>query len=133
MRILIDTNIVVSAALFPDGRVSSLLKEVIEKHEICICTFSIDELLCVVKKKFKHKKSDVDEFLKRLSYELVYTPLVLEADMNISIRDPDDYPVLHSAIHADVDVLLSGDDDFSDVKCERPVILSPSAFREKYL
>jgi putative PIN family toxin of toxin-antitoxin system len=133
MRILIDTNIIISAALFPNGRVSALLKELIQRHDLCICSFSIDELHRVIEKKFKHKKSEADEFLKELSYELVYTPLFLNKNKAIFIRDPDDYPVLLSAINADVDVLLSGDNDFSGVACERPEVLSPSAFRDRYL
>ena len=44
MRIMIDTNIIVSAMLFRSGGISSLLKEIALKYEICICTFSIDEL-----------------------------------------------------------------------------------------
>ena len=133
MRILIDTNIIVSAALFPNGRVSDMIKQLVRRYDLCICTFSLDELFIVVNRKFKHKKNDVDEFLRELSYELIYTPLELEKDKAPEIRDENDYPIMLSAINADVDVLISGDNDFSVVECERPIIMSPAEFREKHL
>ena len=48
------------------------------------------------------------------------------------IRDADDEKVLYSAIISDVDILLTGDKDFSDVDIERPEILTPHEFLEKY-
>jgi len=48
------------------------------------------------------------------------------------IRDIDDYPVLYSAIIEDVDLFVTGDDDFDDVEIEKPEIITPSDFLEKY-
>ena len=41
--------------------------------------------------------------------------------------------MLYSAISADVDILITGDKDFSAVEVEKPEILTPSQFNEKYL
>lgn len=49
-----------------------------------------------------------------------------------SIRDPADYPVLYSAIVEDVDVLISGDKDFAEVEVDKPEIVTPAEFIEKY-
>ncbi|MEN3004584.1 hypothetical protein [Dehalobacterium formicoaceticum] len=49
------------------------------------------------------------------------------------IRDKMDYPVLNTAIIEDVDILVTGDKDFSDVEIEKPEILTPSEFAEKYI
>ena len=43
-----------------------------------------------------------------------------------------DYPVLYTAIHEDVDILISGDKDFAEIYLERPEILTPAQFMEKY-
>jgi predicted nucleic acid-binding protein len=40
--------------------------------------------------------------------------------------------VLHSAIIADVDVLITGDKDFENIEIERPEIMTPKKFLEKY-
>lgn len=133
MRVMVDTNIIISAALFPDRRIAAMLKEIMWRYELYICTFSLDELFIVVDRKFKHKKDEIDEFFRQLSYSLIYTPTSFRKEELPAIRDDNDYPVLVSAINEDIDVLISGDKDFSCVECERPEIMAPSAFWEKYL
>jgi len=49
-----------------------------------------------------------------------------------NIRDIKDYPVLYSAIIEDVDLFVTGDNDFDDVDIEKPTIITPSEFLEKY-
>ena len=49
------------------------------------------------------------------------------------IRDEKDYPVLYTAIAEDVDILITGDKDFSEVSIERPDILTPAEFIEQYV
>jgi predicted nucleic acid-binding protein len=130
---MVDTNILVSAALFRDGAVSATLKEIMSRYELCVCTFSLEELLIVFERKFKNKRDDLDEFLRELSFDLVYSPQKIDKTRIPPIRDEKDYPILASAIDADIDVLVSGDKDFYCVDCERPEILPPSRFRDLYL
>jgi predicted nucleic acid-binding protein len=47
------------------------------------------------------------------------------------IRDEKDKPVLAAAIIADVDIIVSGDYDFSAINIERPEILSPAQLLER--
>ena len=65
-------------------------------------------------------------------FEYVYTPSKLESGL-FDIRDAKDYPVLYTAIIEDGDVLVTGDKDFSYIDVEKPEILSPSQFMEKFL
>ena len=133
MRVMVDTNILVSAALFRDGSVSAVLKEIMSRHDLCICTFSLEELFIVFERKFRNKRGDLDEFLRELSFDLVYSPHKIDKTKISPVRDEKDYPILASAMDADIDVLVSGDKDFSCVDCERPEILTPSRFKELYL
>ena len=66
-----------------------------------------------------------------MSYELVYTPAEMKAGL-FEIRDEKDYPVLYTAIVEDVDILITGDKDFSEIAMARPEILTPAAFTERY-
>jgi putative PIN family toxin of toxin-antitoxin system len=132
MRILIDTNIALSAILSPDGRTADALKSAIRyEHIICLCTCSIDELRLVVKRKFPGKMRALELFLSEFSYELLFTPDILPQNLP-SIRDVNDLPILASAIMGDVDLLLTGDKDFEAVDVERPAILSPTKFMELF-
>lgn len=67
-----------------------------------------------------------------MSYEYVYTPEFVDPDL-FQIRDMKDYPVLYTAIIEDVDVLITGDKDFSDIELDRPKIMTPGEFTEKIL
>ena len=69
--------------------------------------------------------------LSTMSYELVYTPQIMDQSL-FEIRDPKDYPVLYTAILEDVDVLISGDIDFSEIRVERPEIYTPAEFMRQY-
>jgi putative PIN family toxin of toxin-antitoxin system len=130
---MVDTNILVSAALFRNGSVSSILRETMSRYDLCICTFSLEELFAVFDRKFKHKRGDLNEFLRELSYELIYSPLEIEKNGLPPIRDEKDYPILMSAMGADIDVLVSGDKDFLYLNCDHPEILMPFQFKERYL
>ncbi|WP_231702721.1 hypothetical protein [Desulfocucumis palustris] len=69
-------------------------------------------------------------FLLKMSFEMAYTP----TDMSTApkIRDEKDKPVLLSAITADVNVLITGDKDFTGIDVDRPEILTPTEFLDRY-
>jgi len=126
---MIDTNVLVSESLFPKSRLGKAIKPRSDKHTIVLCTTIIDELHTVYNRKFPDKIYALEQFLKEFSFETVYTPNISE---NVpQIRDKKDTPILASAILEDVDILITGDSDFYDVKIDRPEILSPAEFLAK--
>ena len=86
----------------------------------------------VTKRKFIHKLKDLDDFLTDMPYELTYTPAFIEKDKFPAMRDVYDYPILATSIIEDVDILITGDKDFSDVDIEHPEIMTVSEFLAKY-
>lgn len=132
MRIMIDTNIIISAILFPNSMPSRFVEEVTSKHSIVLCSHIIDELHRVFNRKFKDKLLHLEKFLSKFSFELVYTPQDIEKDKYPDIRDIADLPILVSAIVEDVDVIVTGDKDFSDVEIEKPEIITVKEYFERY-
>lgn len=132
MRIMIDTNIIISAILFPISIPSRFIEEVISKHSIVLCSHIIDELHRVFNKKFKNKLLHLEKFLSKFSFEFVYTPQDIEIDKYPDIRDVADLPILVSAIIEDVDVIVTGDKDFFDVEIEKPEIITVKEYFERY-
>lgn len=132
MRIMLDTNVLLSVLLFPGERMNRMMRCIFEEHRLVLSSFVLEELTVVIERKFPAKAKAVDTLLSSMSYELVYTPKEFDNSL-FEIRDPKDYPVLYTAITEDVDVLITGDKDFADVPIERPEILTPSAFMEQYL
>ena len=131
MRIMIDTNVLVSALLFPSERMNKLIYKIVTEHTLVISSYVIEELLQVTRRKFQGKVKAVDQLLSQLPYELVYTPEQHKAGL-FEIRDEADYPVLYTAIVEDVDLFITGDRDFEGLDLERPEILTPSEFLDKY-
>lgn len=131
MKILIDTNVLVSCALFPNARMNHFLYVITVQHNLIVSSYSIQEIHCAIPRKFPQKMSMMESFLQRLRHTIVDVPKknVLGT---IVMRDPKDYPILATAVAKNVDVLITGDRDFDDVELERPEILNIAAFMNKY-
>lgn len=132
LRIMLDTNVLISLILFPSSKLNSMITTIWEQHQLVLSSFVVEELKAVTIRKFPQKLSVVDMLLTQMSFELVYTPSEMEKGL-FEIRDEKDYPVLYTAIIENVDILITGDKDFSDIIIEKPDILTPSEFIEKYV
>ena len=128
---MLDTNVLISAIIFPNERMDSLIYKATIEHQLILSSYIVDELIDVSNRKFSNKKKDIDLFLARIPYELVYTPAEQDPEL-FNIRGADDYPVLYSTLIANVDLFVTGDDDFANVEIEKPEIISPSEFIDKY-
>jgi len=128
---MIDTNVLLSALVFPSVKMNELIYKIVTKHTLVLSSYVIDELLEVTRRKFSGKIEVVDQLLSQLPYELVYTPKNPKPGL-FEIRDEMDYPVLYSAITEGVDLFITGDRDFDDIVLERPEILTPAKFLDLY-
>jgi len=133
MDIMIDTNIIVSAAIFPNERMNRFLDVLSQDHQLFLCSYSLEELERVVKKKWANRIKHIELFLQQLQYTLIRTPSVDILDTSIVIRDEKDYPIIASAIITDVDILITGDKDFKGINLARPEILTILDFTKKYI
>lgn len=128
---MVDTNVLVSLLVFSSMKMNQMMECIFREHQLVLSSYIVEELKDVTKRKFPNKVRVVDALLAKMNYEYVYTPDTLDETL-FEIRDIKDYPVLYTAMLEDVDILVTGDDDFSDVDVEKPEILTPSQFVEKY-
>ena len=133
MKVTLDTNLLISAGIFAGKRTTALTLQIADEHTLVLPNRILDELREVMDIKFPDKKPVLERFLKQLSYEIVYTPTEIDEDLYPKIRDKKDYPILASAIMANVDVFITGDKDFGGLDLERPEIMTISGFAAKYL
>lgn len=131
MRIMLDTNVLISMIFFPGKRFADMLEYITREHTLVLSSFVVEELTAVAERKFPAKRDLIDRFLFQLGYELVYTPHKMEGGL-FEIRDIKDYPVLYTAIVENIDILITGDKDFADVDVEKPDIMTPAEFMERY-
>ena len=132
MRILIDTNVLISAALNPNGIPFQAYKKAASyPNRGLICEQNVDELKRIFNKKFPAKLAALDKFL---SIALVTLELVPVSDEEFGeellVRDINDRPILRAAIKAKADILLTGDKDFLESGIEDPRIMTPAEFIE---
>lgn len=130
MRVMIDTNIIISAALFPHGRVAqALYKAMTFPYEPVLCEYVLDELHRKFQEKFPDKQVEMEAFLFTLqnSVEVVETPDEFTEEEN-KIRDVKDRPILRAALKADIDYFLTGDKDFLESEVTDPRIISVNEF-----
>lgn len=130
MRVLIDTNVLISAAL----NVSSTpylayVKAATYPYHGLICEQNVEELRRIFNKKFPKYLAALDTFLSvaLITLELVPVP-VIENDTEALIRDANDRPILRAAIAANADILLTGDKDFLEAGLDNPLVMTPTQF-----
>lgn len=124
MKILVDTNILISAVLFPHSKPARALIYTAENHEMVLCDQNLTELREVLSKKAPQSLLDAEVLLTELSYELI--PAALHAQK--LIRDAKDQPILNAAILYDVDIILTGDKDFLSLDMKHPKCMTVSQF-----
>ena len=132
MRVMLDTNILVSAFVFKSKKMNKLIYEISKNHKIVICSYTIKELKELMKEKFKVNINELYEFLDNFPFELVYSSTTIPDNKLFEIRDKDDYIILHTAVTNNVDVFITGDKDFDDVNVKKPEIMNTTKFLEKY-
>ena len=130
MRVLIDTNILISAALSSQGTpFQAFVKAVTYPNHGLICEQNIDEMRRIFNRKFPKKIAALEKFLSLalMTLEMVPTPME-KYDSEVQIRDVNDRPILRAAIYAKADVLLTGDKDFLESGIENPKIMTSTEF-----
>lgn len=124
MRILIDTNILISAVLFPHSKPANALIYTAENHELVLCDQNLTELREVLKRKAPQALPDAEVLLTELSYELIpATPYAQKL-----IRDIKDQPILNASMLYNIDIILTGDKDFLSLDIEQPKCMTVAQF-----
>ena len=129
---MLDTNVLISILVFNSKSLKEILVKITDNDTLVLSSYVIEELREVIKRKFPNKTEDLDIFLYNLPFEIYYTPETIINRNFANIRDKKDVPVLYSSIMADVDILITGDKDFEDIDIEKPEILTPAEFLDKY-
>ncbi len=130
IRVMLDTNIFISAALFPKGKVAqAFIKAIQPPFQPFVCDYVIDELHKKFYEKFPDKVTALDAFLFNALEVIkqVRTP-AKEVSAEQKIRDPKDRPILRTAIKEKIDIFLTGDKDFLEAKISNPNIMNATDF-----
>jgi len=125
-RCVLDTNVLVSAALFKQSKPSKLVMDVYQNEILLMSDEVLEELANVLKrKKFNRYISQED---RELFLEVIVNRSVLiESQVKIEVcRDPKDNHILELATSGEADFIITGDQDllvltpFQDIQIVTP-------------
>ena len=129
MKIMLDTNVLISAFVF-NGTAGKLLRLLFDTdHVLYVSEYVEQELKDKLSEKWPNKQQAVYELYKTMNFYFCESAI----EQKGSLRDIKDVPVLSDALYHDVDVILTGDKDFLDAELEKPLIYSPSMMLEYLL
>lgn len=132
-RVVFDTNVLLSALVFRQGRLSWLRLAWQQGHVTPIlCRTTMDELLRVLAyPKFQLAREQMMDLLEDL---LPFAEVVEQPDgatESPRCPDPDDQVFLDLAVSANADALVTGDHDLLDLTAHSALtICTPNALRE---
>jgi len=127
VRVVVDTNVIVSALINPYGAPASVLGLILEeKIELCYDSRMLIEYEQVLKrKKFGFNEVEVNsliDFLKETGN------IVVAIKSNLTIKDPGDLPFLEVASISGADYLITGNSSHFPEKIGTTKVVSPSEF-----
>ena len=122
MRILVDTNVLISAYVY-GGKPRALIHRLLGGEHTMVVTSYIDREF---REKLRQKWPLIMEKILSM-YEMTYFRHLESTDERYGeLRDLKDIPVLSDAIYHRIDVILTGDRDFLEADLKRPIALSVS-------
>ena len=105
MKVFLDTNVLASA-LATRGLCAELFEAVLQSHELLISPPVLKELERVLPTKLGQSRQITAEFIDLLQ---VYATLVHSTNVAVSLPDPDDEPIVASALSGKARVFVTGD------------------------
>lgn len=129
MRVIVDTNVLISAFAF-GGNAEKVLDEVLAQGELIISPFILEELDRVLSLKFEVPKSQTRKIKSLLEHVgvLIHPHTTLPS----ICRDPDDNHILQLAESTDAEFVITGDKDLLVLAhFGQTQIVSPKAFLER--
>ena len=129
---MLDSNVLFSAFYLKDSAIANMVKFIKTNHTIVLCNCIITETKENFLEKYPDKYQKLDEYLDSI-YDELYDLENIDLKKYPNIRDIDDIEILATAIETNVDILITGDTDFHTVYINKPNILTPKQFRDKYI
>jgi len=107
MKVVFDTNIFISALVFPGGQAEKAILRIIEGRDILLLSKEIlDELLTVLSAKFSRDKEEISRVAVILSEMAEWVEPVERIEV---LNDDADNRILECAVSGNADVIVTGD------------------------
>ena len=130
MRIVLDSSVLIAAAISRAGVCAELLQDLLTHHELILSAFIIEELSRKLHDKFNFPESEIKPLARFLStVATTVTPAELPSNV---CRDPLDIPILGTAVAGNAELLITVDKDLLALRQFRGfVIIKPGEFWQR--
>ena len=129
LRLVFDTNVIVSADLFEDSVPGRALSLALDLGTLLLSEALIEELRAVLSRpRFDRyaTRAEREEFLRDLTREATTIAITQQIQ---ACRDPEDDKILELAVNGDADYIVTGDDDLLVMNPFRGIdIVTPAEF-----
>jgi len=107
MRVVFDSNVLLAALLFPEGRAAAAVRYILDgTDELVLSPPILREVLTVLARKFSRDREE----LSRVAVVLGEMGEILEPSSRLTVfRDEPDNRILERAVEGKADVIVAGD------------------------
>jgi putative PIN family toxin of toxin-antitoxin system len=114
VRVVFDTNIFISAFVFPGGQAEQAILKVLEGNDhLLISKDIIDEVLTVLARKFNRNA----EALAHTAVFLSEIAEMVKPSVKIKVlKEPPDNRILECAVYGRADIIVTGDKEMLNLK-----------------
>jgi putative PIN family toxin of toxin-antitoxin system len=108
LRVVLDTNVVVSALHFPDGVLSALWRALLDRrYRLILSPALVDEIAPILRERFQWREAKLQNTLRMLVKKAdIVRPTTLPDAVP---DDPDDNHILACAVEGNAALIVSGD------------------------
>jgi uncharacterized protein len=125
VRALLDSSVLVAACISRAGICADLLEDLLSDHKCVISNFILDELARKLKERFRFPDEEIAEIRGFVSAAAERVePVHVETGR---CRDPNDLPVIGTAVAGRVAVLITVDKDLLDLETWEGIAIIPPA------
>jgi uncharacterized protein len=113
LRAVVDTNVWVSGIAFPDGAPGRVLQALRAGEFQAVASWALAEEIVEVLRRPRMQALGIEEADVR-DVLVLLAPLLPDVKVNLAIRDPDDTPVVSTAVAGAAEAVVTGDRDLRD-------------------
>ena len=131
MKVVIDTNVLLSGLMFPEGTPGRIVAAWVEnRFDVALSLDQLAEIGRVleypkIRRKLGWDDQKIEQFIKQLYIRAEVVELgAISVEL---VRDPDDATILQTLVAARADILVTGDQDLLALR-ERYPIETPAEF-----